>query len=142
MAKVIFASGVFVIIGIYSLSLKTADEASFRVAKGQALHNQAVQIALAGIGFARVDLGDDGTPGGLPSSQTVSLLDGTVTYKIQRPAGYPGDRLQVISTGTFPVSDPLPHQIVYVSVLKWQDPRWIVERTYKQASAAEYKSLN
>ena len=138
MAKVIFASGVFVMIGIYSLSLLTADEASFRVARGQALHNQAVQIALAGLEFARTEAGKFQYPATLPSG-TVSLLGGTVTYITVRLSS---DTLRVKSTGMFPVPDPAPHQIVYVSVLTWVDPHWKVTRTYKQASAAEYKSLN
>jgi hypothetical protein len=133
MAKVIFASGIFVMIGIYSLSLQIADEASFRVAKGQALHNQAVQIALAGLEFARTEAGKFQYPATLPSG-TVDLLGGTTTYATNRLSA---TRLRVTSTGTF--SD---HQIVYVSVLNWQDPRWNVTSTYLQASADEYKRLN
>lgn len=140
-SRVILASGMFVMIGMYSLSFRTADEASFSVANGQSLHIQAAQIALAGIKFARNELHKIQDPKVPTNIDSVSLQGGKVKYVIERPSGYPLKQLKVTSIGTFS-----NHTIVYISVLTWDDPAlpgdWRVTNTYLRASADEYKKLN
>jgi hypothetical protein len=135
-SKVILASGMFVIIGMYSLAFRTADNASFTVAQAQAFRNQATQIALAGVRFASVDLGNRESPGVLPSG-TVNLMGGSTTYVTDRPAGYPVTQVRVTSTGNYG-----GHSITTVAVMNWSSLRWTITRTYAQSSAAGYSKLN
>ena len=135
-SRIIFASGVFVIIGMYSLSFQTADKATSAVALAQAYHGQAEQIALAGAKFASVDLGSNPTPAVFPSS-SVNLMGGNVSYQGDRPAGMPSSKMRITTVGTYG-----GHSITYIATVEFISPRWKVQRIYTAPDAAEISILN
>ncbi|MCX6136684.1 MAG: hypothetical protein NTV54_04210 [Ignavibacteriales bacterium] len=133
-SKVIFASGVFVIIGMYSLSFRTADQATTTVALAQAYRNQAEQIAVAGAKFASIDLGSNRWAGLIPSS-TVSLMGGSVTYKTDW--GTAGSQMRLTTEGSYQ-----GHTVKYLATMQWVSPRWKVERIYLAPNADDFSRLN
>ena len=144
MAKIIFASAASVIIGIYALSLATADEASYAVAKAQALRTQTMQIAMAGVKFATVDLGKKQNI--LPSG-TVSLMGGSVYYKTeiitQDMYGY--ESIKATATGTYPLADTSVsgrHHITYVAKLEFKMTHWATTSISLAPDKNEYAKLN
>ena len=134
-SRIIFASGVFVIIGMYSLSFQTADKATSAVALAQAYHGQAEQNALAGVKFATVDMGNHQNL--LPSS-TVNLMGGSVNYSTAKitPAT-PYTKVKVTATGTYG-----GHSITYLATAEFGPYSWKVTRIYTAPDAAEISILN
>jgi hypothetical protein len=134
MSKVILASGVFVIVGMYSLSFRAADNATSVVALAQAIHSQTEQIALAGTKFAAVDLGGSASIPTILPSGSVNLMGGTVSY---RTDPLPSSKLKVTSVGTYG-----GHSVTYLATVEFVSPRWQVKRIYEVPDAAEFSRLN
>lgn len=134
-SKIVMGAGVYVIIGLYALGFGTADQAVYTIAKSQAFHDQARQIAHAGTKFAVGDIGSNSAPA-FPSG-TVSLIGGTVTYTGDRPAGLTASQLRVTSSGTYN-----GYHVTVVAILVYNGTKWIVQRVYQQADAAEYSRMS
>ena len=98
-SKIVMGAGVYVVIGLYALGFTAADQAVYTVAKSEAYHDQARQIANVGTRFAVGDMGSNSTPA-LPSG-TVSMIGGSVTYTGDRPAGLTSSQVRVTSSGTY-----------------------------------------
>ena len=146
MAKIIFASAASVIIGIYALSLAKADEASYAVAKAQALRTQTMQIALSGVKFATVAMAGGRS---IPASGSgkVSLMGGSVNYTTAKisPVAPPYDTVKVTATGTYPLADTSAsgrHQITYIAKLAWNSTHWVTASIYLVRDKNEYAKLN
>jgi hypothetical protein len=144
-SKVIFASGVFVIIGMYSLSFRTADNVNATVALAQAYYTQADQIALAGAKFADVDLGGNAAAPLIPAT-TVSLMGGSVTYKTERPAGYSATQMKLTTIGSFSAYDvvqskTITYNVTYYGTMEYVWPHWSVDRIYLAPNATEFSKL-
>src|SRR5208283_761562 len=97
-SKVIVGLGAYVMIGMYALLFTSTDQAIYNVAQSQAFHDQARQIATAGVKFALGAVGGNSSAA-CPSS-TVNFNGGTVVYVGDRPAGLSGTQIRVTSTGT------------------------------------------
>ncbi len=55
-SKIVFISGLYIIMGFYMLAFKTSNEAMDSVARNQAVQNQAEQIAMSGIYYEINDI--------------------------------------------------------------------------------------
>ncbi len=127
--------GVYCIIGLYALGFSTADQAVVTVAKSQASHDQARQIAQSGVKFAVGDVGSN-SAAAFPNS-TVSLISGSVSYLGDRPASLAATQMRITSTGTFN-----GFSVTMVAVLSYNGVKWVVLRVYQQQTAAEYSRLS
>jgi hypothetical protein len=134
-SKIVMGAGVYVIIGLYALGFSAADQAVYTVAKSEAFHDQARQIANVGTKFAVGDMGSNSSPA-FPSG-TVSLIGGAVTYTGDRPAGLAASQVRVTSSGTYN-----GYQVTVVAILFYNGVKWTVQRVYQQADAAEYSRMS
>ena len=128
-------ASVYIIIGLYALGFNTADEAVYGVARSQAFHDQARQIAQAGLKFA---IGDAGSSvwAAFPSS-TVSLINGSVTYSADRPAGLSASQMRITSRGSYN-----GYQVTMVAILQHNGVKWVTQKIFQQQDAAEYARLS
>lgn len=133
--KIVMGAGVYVIIGLYALGFSSADQAVYAVAKSEAFHDQARQIAYSGMRFALGDMGSNSAPA-FPSG-TVGLIGGSVTYAGDRPAGLTASQVRVTSRGTFN-----GYQVTVVAILFYNGIKWTVQKVYQQADAAEYSRMS
>ena len=127
--------GVYCIIGLYALGFSTADQAVVTVAKSQASHDQARQIAQSGVKFAVGDVGSN-SAASFPNS-SVSLINGSVSYLGDRPASLAATQMRITSTGTYN-----GFSVTMVAVLSYNGVKWVVQRVYQQQTAAEYTRLS
>lgn len=134
-SKIVMGAGVYIIIGMYALGFRAADQAVYTVAKSEAFHDQARQIANVGTKFAVGDMGSNSAPA-FPSG-TVSLIGGTVTYTGDRPAGLTASQVRVTSSGTYN-----GYQVTVVAILSYNGVKWIIQRVYQQVDAAEYSRMS
>jgi hypothetical protein len=128
-------AGVYVMIGLFALGFNTADQAVYNVAKSQAYHDQARQIAQAGVKFAVGDVGSNSSAS-FPSS-TVNLIGGTVSYAGDRPAGLIWSQMRIISSGTYN-----GFHVTSVAILQFNGTKWVIQRVYQLPDAAEYARMS
>ena len=134
-SKIVMGAGVYVMIGLFALGFNTADQAVYNVGKSQAYHDQARQIAQAGVKFAVGDVGGNSSAA-FPSS-TVSLIGGSVTYAGDRPAGLTSSQMRITSSGSYN-----SFQVTMVVILAYNGTKWVVQRVYQRSEAAEYSRLS
>ena len=134
-SRIVMGVGVYVIIGLYALGFSATDRAVYTVAKSEAFHDQARQIAHDGTKFAVGDMGSNSAPA-FPSG-TVTLIGGTVTYTGDRPAGLTASQVRVTSSGTYN-----GYHVTVVAILFYNGVKWTVQRVYQQADAAEYSRMS
>lgn len=134
-SKIVIGAGVYVIIGLYALGFNAADQAVYNVGRAQAYHDQARQIAYVGMRFAIGDMGAN-VGASLPSGN-VNLIGGNVTYTGDRPAGVSASQVRVTSRGTYN-----GYQVTIVAILWHNGVKWVTQRVYQQADAAEYARLS
>ena len=99
-SKVILLSGIYLILGFYTVSFTAADESNFSSALTVASETQAEQLAKTGMSLALQRFANNLTMYTI-SSTTVTTMGGTVTYSASRPASFPLTQTQVIATGTY-----------------------------------------
>ena len=134
-SKVIVGLGAYVMIGMYMLLFTSTDQAIYNVAQSQAFHDQARQIAGAGLRFAIGDVAGSSSPS-YPSG-AVNFNGGTVIYNGDRPAALSASQLRVTSTGTYN-----GFQVTMVAILQYDGIKWSLQRTYQVPDPAEYSRLS
>jgi len=134
-SKIVIGLGIYAVIGFYAVAFNTADQAVLTTSQNQTYHDQARQIANAGVKFAVGDAGSAVAPSLL--STTVSVSTGSVTYITDRPAGVAGTQMRVTSTGTYN-----GYSVTMVAILQYTGVKWTLSRVYQQADAAEYSRLS
>jgi hypothetical protein len=135
-AKVVLLSGVYIIIGMYSLGFNRADESVNRITIAEATLNQAEQFARAGINYAMIDFGNNPTPGFF-SNRTVTYSSGDTKYTTDRPATISSLQARVTSTGTY-----YGHTVTVVAIVNYHNSHWKVGRVYVQPNAVEFTNLH
>ena len=128
-------AGVYIIIGLYALGFNTADQAVYNIGRAQAFHDQARQIAGAGVRFAIGDAGSNSSAS-FPTG-TVNLIGGSVNYTADRPAGYAANQMRVTSRGTYN-----SNQVTMVALIQYNGVKWVTVRIYQQPDATEYARLS
>jgi len=99
-SKVILLSGIYLILGFYTVSFTAADETNFSSALTVATETQAEQLAKTGVSLALQRFANNLTMYTIGST-TVTTMGGTVSYSASRPASFPLTQTQVIATGTY-----------------------------------------
>ncbi len=98
-AKVIFLSGLYIIMGVYTVGFNKANTSVRNIANYQASRVEAAQIAQTGIQYAVRDLGT-AMPSTLPFSGNVTMMGGSMSYTSDN-AGLPADQARVTAVGTY-----------------------------------------
>jgi len=127
--------GVYAVIGLYALAFNNADLAVLNVGQNQAYHDQARQIANVGVKFAIGDAGSAVSP--TLTSASVTVMNGSVTYSTDRPAGVSATQIRVTSTGTYN-----GFQVTMVAILQYNGVKWVLQRVYQQPDSSEYGRLS
>jgi len=134
-SKILVGLGAYVMIGMYTLLFTTTDQAIYNVAQSQAFHDQARQIANAGIRFA---LGETaGNSAASYPSSAVSFNGGSVTYTGDRPASLTSTQMRITSVGSYN-----GFQVTMIAILQYNGVKWTVQRIYQQPDPAEYTRLS
>jgi len=137
-SKVMLGLGIYAVIGLYALAFNTVDQSMLSVGQNQAYHDMARQIANSGVRLAIGDAGAATSP--TMGSSTVSIMNGSVTYVTDRPAGVSSNQMRVTSTGTF--STGPTYSVTMVAILYYNGAKWTLQRIYQQPDAAEYGKLS
>lgn len=125
-SKVIFLSGLYMILGFYTVSFRSTDETNFANALGNSTIAQIDQIAKTGISLALMTMGGDSSASTI-SQRKVSVLGGSVTISANRPVSLPLSQSQVIATG-----EMNGRQIQTTAVVQFHGGRWKVLKVYSQ----------
>lgn len=129
-SKIVMLSGVYLILGMYSLSFTAADRTNSTISESIANSVQAEQIARTGISLAMTKMG------GINSSSTreygnqqASFLNGSVVYSASQ-SGLPASQSQVTSTGSI-----AGKTVTIKAVFSYERNRWRVIRMFVQPTA-------
>lgn len=123
-SKIILLSGVYMVLGLYTVSFISADESNFSNALQVSSTLQSEQIAKSGLALALAGLGNDISKTSIPASE-VTISGGVLSYSASRPASFPLTQTQVVSTGQFN-----GEQVQMTAVFHFQGGRWKVLRVY------------
>ena len=134
-SKVVIGIGIYAVIGLYALAFNTADQAIVNLGQNQAYHDAARQIANSGVNFAMGDAGGATSPS--LGTTTVSLMNGSVTYVTDRPAGVASAQMRVTSTGSYN-----GYTVSMIAILYYNGTKWTIQRVYQQPDASEYSRLS
>jgi hypothetical protein len=135
-SKIVLLTGVYLIIGLYSLAFNRTDESVNRVTIAEALTNQTEQIAMAGI---RMGL-TESLPvigGSTFSTRTANVFQGQVSYRGDVPSTLGATESRITSTGTLN-----GHSVTVVAIINLYHGHWKVTRTFTQPTAQEFALLH
>ncbi|MDP1678469.1 MAG: hypothetical protein Q8L88_16555 [Bacteroidota bacterium] len=116
-------SGIYLVLGIYSISYEVADETSFQLSANTANEIQAGQIARSGISLAMENMGTDSLVHTY-SDISAEVMCGSVVYSASQ-IGLPLSQSEITSTGTF--NDKT---VVVKAVFVYYNNRWRIDRLY------------
>jgi hypothetical protein len=144
--KVIFLSGLCVIIGLYTYNIREADSKAQSASNAHVFRLQAEEVAKSGTQHAINKLGT-AKPNRLPRLSNQSLFGGVLNYRCD-DSGLDGDRVRITSSGT--VSG---HTITRIAVVnlstkvqetmgkgkpkQWN--QWEIEKVYVSDKKEDYK---
>ncbi|MDD8017352.1 MAG: hypothetical protein PHP42_03150 [Bacteroidota bacterium] len=124
-SKIAAISGVYIILGLYSLGFNSTDESTSKAAYETANTVQAEHIARAGLSMALVSMGGNQTVGS--SASSLSMMGGTVTYTVSTPL--PSSERQITSTATLNTS-----KVTVTAIVNYDKNRWRIERVFTQTT--------
>ena len=119
-SKIIMLSGVYLILGMYTVSFDAAHQSNFDLAAQTATMVQAEQIARTGISLAMTKMGGVNTTNTF-SDISASVSSGSVKYS----ASGNTNQSQITSTGTFNGKT-----VVVKATFVYYNNRWRVNRMY------------
>lgn len=122
-------SGVYLIIGFYSLSFNRVDEVNFSTANSIASQMQAEQMAHTGVSLALSYMADNSSISSFSTRSFTSSNGGTITYSASRPASFPSTQSQIVSVGTFNGK-----QVTMTAVFHYYGGRWKIARIYTRSA--------
>jgi hypothetical protein len=99
-SKVILLSGIYLILGFYTVSFTAADETNFSSALTVATKSQAEQLSKTGVSLALQRFANNLAMTSIGTTN-VSTLGGSVEYSASQPVSFPATQTQIISTGTY-----------------------------------------
>ncbi len=143
-SKVIFISGLCIIIGVYSYNFRHADSGAVMRSDALAKRIQAEEIAKSGIQHAINKLGT-AKPDQMPKLRKRSLYGGVLNY-VCDDSGLEGDRIRITSSGaiggvaiTRIAVVNLESTTVSTGRRKRTWNQWVVERAYTSNKEEDYK---
>jgi hypothetical protein len=116
-------SGIYLILGMYTVSFTSADRNNSSIAESVANSIQAEQIARTGISLAMTKMGGSSSINSY-TDQNASVMNGSVVYSASQ-AGLPTSQSQVTSTGTFSGKT-----VTIKAVFSYERNRWRVIRMF------------
>ena len=119
-SKIIMLSGVYMILGMYTVSFDAAHQSNFDLAAKTATSIQAEQIARTGISLAMTKMGGNSSIYSY-SDVSASVMGGSVVYS----ATGTSSQSQVTSTATYNGKT-----IVVKAVFTFYHNRWRISRLY------------
>lgn len=123
-SKVILLSGVYLILGFYTLSFNSTNEANFSNALSVASSLQTEQLARTGLALSLQKLGNNPAVYSF-AEETLQMNNGTITYQANRPVGFPATQTQVVSTALFN-----NQEVTMTAVYHFQNGRWKILKVY------------
>ncbi|MDP1678019.1 MAG: hypothetical protein Q8L88_14265, partial [Bacteroidota bacterium] len=129
-SKIAMLSGIYLILGMYTVSFTAADRNNSSISESVANSIQAEQIARTGISLAMTKMG--GTYSSSTRSygaQNATVMNGSVVYSASQ-TGLPASQSQVTSTGTF-----AGKTITVKAVFSYDRNRWRLIRMYVPPTA-------
>ncbi|HWP82417.1 MAG TPA: hypothetical protein VNN76_07160 [Bacteroidota bacterium] len=145
-SRMILLSGVYAMLGLYTVGIREADVKQYKIAATHADQVQAEEIAKMGVQLCIYDLGLS-KPSALPFLWNKSVAGGSLTY-YSNDSGLASDQVRIISIGTFN-----GHKVTRVAIVKliatytgstkkkkWN--KWETERVYTAMNASEFNSWN
>ncbi len=120
-SKVIMLSGIYLILGMYTISFGVADETNFQLSANTANAIQAEQIARTGISLAMTTMGGNSSTH-INSGITASVMGGSVTYI---GSSISASQDQITSTATYNGKT-----VVVKAVFSYDRNRWRIIRMY------------
>lgn len=121
-------SGVYLVLGMYTLNFSIAEQANSDMAAGVASSVQAEQLARTGVSLGITKMGTNSTLFSY-SDQNSSILNGTVVYSASQ-SGLPASQSQITSTGTFNGKT-----ITITAVCSYDRGRWRIVRMFVPPTA-------
>ena len=122
-SKIVMLSGVYLILGMYTVSFTAADRNNSSIAESVANSIQAEQIARTGISLAMTKMGSSFATSSY-TNQNASVMNGSVVYSASQ-TGLPTSQSQVTSTATF-----AGKTVTIKAVFSYDRNRWRVIRMY------------
>ncbi len=122
-SKIVMLSGVYLILGMYTVSFTAADRNNSTIAESVANSIQAEQIARTGISLAMTKMGSSFATSSY-TNQNASVMNGSVVYSASQ-TGLPTSQSQVTSTATF-----AGKTVTIKAVFSYDRNRWRVIRMY------------
>ncbi|HWP82424.1 MAG TPA: hypothetical protein VNN76_07195 [Bacteroidota bacterium] len=146
-SRTILLSGIYAMLGVYTLGIREADIMPYRIAAAHADQLQAEEIAKIGVQLCINDLGSS-KPTALPFAWEKSVVGGKLTY-YSNDAGLASDQVRIISIGKFNGQRATRVAVVkligtYTSTSgkkkKWN--KWMTERVYTTVNESEFNTWN
>lgn len=125
-SKIILLSGVYLILGFYTLSFQRVDENNFTSTITASSKMQAEQYAQIGLSLALTTMANNSSMYSF-SPRTFSTAGGTVMYSASRPAGFPSTQTQVIAIGIHNGK-----QVTMTAVYHFYGNRWKILRVFTE----------
>jgi len=125
-SKVILLSGIYLILGFYTVSFTAADETNFSSALNVATESQAEQLAKTGVSLALQRFANNLAMTSIGTTN-VSTMGGAVVYSASQPVSFPATQTQVVSAGTYNGVT-----VQTTAVLHQYGGRWKVLRVYSK----------
>ena len=122
-SKIVMLSGIYLILGMYTVSFTSADRNNSSIAESVANSIQAEQIARTGVSLAMTKMGGSSSINSF-TDQNASVMNGSVVYSASQ-SGLPASQSQVTSTGTY-----FGKTVTIKAVFSYERNRWRVIRMY------------
>lgn len=114
-------SGVYLIVGFYTVSFYQADVLNSSTVEAVANNVQAEQLARSGVSLAMAAMADDGAMTSF-AEQSVNASNGTIEYKAE---ALTATTSKITSTGTFNGKT-----VTVTAVFNYNDGRWRYQQVY------------
>ena len=125
-SKIIMLSGVYLILGFYTVSFYQADRVNSTTVEAVANTVQAEQLARTGVSMAMSKMGSNSALTSF-ASESVTMTDGTVTYSA---TSISGSQSKITSSAVFN-----GRTITMTAVFSYERGRWRMIRSYATPTA-------
>jgi len=126
-SKIIMLSGVYLILGFYTVSFYQADRTNSVSVEAVANSVQAEQLARTGISMALADMGSSSTTKSF-AAKSVSMTNGTITYSASTTGI--SSQSKITSTAVFN-----GRTITMTAIFSYDRGRWRMIRSYATPTA-------
>ncbi len=123
-SKIVMLSGIYLILGMYSLSMNSSNNTNAVSVETSANAVQAEKLAKSGISLALEKMGANASLYNY-SSESVPAEGGIIVFSADRPAGYSSSQSKITSIGSFHSSS-----VTITATFSYERGRWRILRVY------------